>query len=364
VGPVRVGVIGTGMMGVEHLCNLAHLPGAVVTAIADPNADSRRIALGACRAAGSASGGVVAFSEHRALLESGLCDAVVIATPNHTHHDILLCALATDLAVLVEKPLCITVADCHAIVKAAAQRSALTWVGMEYRYMPPVARLIADVHAGAVGRVRMVAIREHRFPFLDKVGRWNRFNRYTGGTLVEKCCHFFDLMGLVLQSPPVRVCASGAQSVNHLEERYAGERPDVLDNAYVIVDYASGARAVLDLCMFAEATTEQEEVVVVGDAGKAEAFLPSGRYRLGLRRDGQTGVTETMVTDDRIAYEGLHHGASYLEHVAFLHAVRTGATPAVSVSDGLLAVAVGVAAHRSISESRVVSLDEVLESRL
>jgi hypothetical protein len=40
--------------------------------------------------------------------------------------------------------------------------------------------------------------------------------------------------------------------VNHLDERYDGERPDILDNAYVVVDFASGARALLDLCMFAE----------------------------------------------------------------------------------------------------------------
>ena len=100
----------------------------------------------------------------------------------------------------------------------------------------------------------MVAIREHRFPFLTKVDDWNRFSANTGGTLVEKCCHFFDLMNLILRNAPWRVMASGAQDVNHLDERYDGRTPDILDNAFVIVDYPSGARALLDLCMFAEAT--------------------------------------------------------------------------------------------------------------
>ncbi len=90
--------------------------------------------------------------------------------------------------------------------------------------------------------MKMVAIREHRFPFLVKVGDWNRFNRNTGGTLVEKCCHFFDLMRLVAGAEPVSVLASGAQDVNHLDERYNGEVPDILDNAYVIVDFANGVR--------------------------------------------------------------------------------------------------------------------------
>eukprot|EP00965_Chrysotila_dentata_P189062 6173113-Pleurochrysis_carterae.AAC.4 len=55
--------------------------------------------------------------------------------------------------------------------------------------------------------------------------------------------------------------ASGGQDVNHLCEVASGEpAPDILDNAYVIVDFESGARAVLELCMFAEASKFQEEV--------------------------------------------------------------------------------------------------------
>ncbi len=98
----------------------------------------------------------------------------------------------------------------------------------------------------------MLTIREHRFPFLHKVGDWNRFNRYTGGTLVEKCCHFFDLMRLVMGSEPVRVMASAGQAVNHRPRAYGGEVPDIWDHGYVIVDFESGARAMLELCMFAE----------------------------------------------------------------------------------------------------------------
>ena len=55
----------------------------------------------------------------------------------------------------------------------------------------------------------MLSIREHRFPFLHKVGHWNRFNKWTGGTLVEKACHFFDLMRRLVQDDVVSVYASG-----------------------------------------------------------------------------------------------------------------------------------------------------------
>jgi predicted dehydrogenase len=357
---VRYGIIGAGMMGTEHLWNLQHLPGAVVTAAADPvEAQLEWIVA----AAGDEGERIATFTDHRELLDSGLVDAVVVVSPNHTHHNIVLDVLERPgMHALVEKPLCTTVADCQEVVDAARHHDGVVWMGLEYRYMPPVARLAAAVAAGEVGRVHMVAIREHRFPFLPKIGDWNRFNRNTGGTLVEKCCHFFDLMNLLTGDTPVAVMASGGQAVNHLDETYDGEVPDIDDHALVIVEYAGGARASLDLCMFAEGSKNQEEVSVVGDCGKVEAFLPSGEFRIGRREGGWPGVRTEIVTDDRVAYEGGHHGASYLEHLDFLDAIRSGGAPGVTVDDGLLSVAVGVAAHRSIDERRIVSLDEVLDA--
>ena len=357
---VRYGIIGTGMMGAEHLWNLQAVPGAMVTAVADPSPASLEWAVAA--AGGAEAATFRCFADHRELLASGMCDVVVVASPNMTHVDVLLDVLASPVHVLVEKPLCTTVADCRRVIAAAADGppGRIVWVGLEYRYMPPVARLASLVHEGAVGTPRMVAIREHRFPFLAKVGDWNRFNRNTGGTLVEKCCHFFDLMNHLVGQQPVRVLASGAQDVNHLDERYDGEVPDILDNAFVIVEFDGGARASLDLCMFAEASEHQEEISVVGDVGKVEAFLPSGEVRVGARQRGRPGVRSEIVHDDRVAYEGFHHGSSYLEHLDLLAAVRSGGRPAVSLEDGLLSVAMGVAAHRSIDEARPVTLAEVL----
>jgi myo-inositol 2-dehydrogenase / D-chiro-inositol 1-dehydrogenase len=359
-GQVRYGVIGTGMMGIEHVENIGALPGAAVTAIADTNVVS--LANGR-RAAGP---GVPAFTDYRDLLESGLCDAVVVATPNHTHADIVSDVLTTDLHALVEKPLCTNVVDSQRLIELDARRlaKAITWVGLEYRYMPAAAELIRRVHAGDVGTPRMVAMREHRYPFLHKVDEWNRLSANTGGTLVEKSCHFFDLMNLILRERPSRVMASGAQDVNHLDEVVDGCPADVLDNAFVLVDYASGARAMLDLCMFAEATHSQEELSVVGTAGKVEALIPQSTVRFGRRGEHWIGdVKSYRVEDTGIAHHGLHHGSSYLEHVHFLAAIRAGAAPEVSLDDGLWSVAMGVAAHRSVELGRPVEMSEVLSRR-
>jgi predicted dehydrogenase len=351
---LRIGVIGTGMMGCEHIRNINALPGAEVVAISDPNDEPlswARRELGDRR--------VSEFRDHRDLLSANVVDAVIVASPNFTHVDLLRDVLATEVPVLVEKPMCTTVDDCREIVERASRREAITWVGLEYRYMAPIAALVDVVRSGRIGTTRMVAIREHRFPFLVKVGNWNRFSRHTGGTLVEKCCHFFDLMNLIVAARPVRVYASGAQDVNHLDEVYDGERSDILDNAFVIVDYEGGVRAHLDLCMFAEASRNEQEISVVGDLGKVEAAIPGdGSVHLGTRAD-RSVVALPAAIDESVAHVGFHFGASYVELARFRDTVLAGTAPEVDVHAGLMSVAIGVAAHRSIDEGRPVTMSEL-----
>ena len=372
---IRYGIIGCGSMGREHIENLNAMGGVRVTALADTHPPSIDAARALCREP------VQAFADHGALLAAGLCDAVVIATPNFTHAAVLRDALAVPgLHILAEKPLVTRMDDGLDLLQRARGRAGVVWVAQEYRYMPPVAELIRIAHGGGVGRIHQVAIREHREPFYVKVGDWNRFSANTGGTLVEKCCHYFNLMDLILQEQPLRVFASGGQRVNHLDERYEGpggpRTPDILDSAYVVVEYPSGARALLDLCMFAEGSLDNEHVTVVGDEGKLESLLPSQVLRHSRREDwgrrqawGQAsgtgrGASVKTVRDTGIKYLGHHFGASYVEHVRFATAIRDGLPPEIPLEEGLRAVATGLAAHKSIDEGRVVAMSEVLPAGL
>ncbi len=367
---IRYGIIGCGSMGREHIENLRALGGSEVTAIADPDAGSRSAASALLE------GKPKLFHDHRELLACGDVDAVVIASPNMTHVEVMRDALATELPILCEKPLVTRIEDGLLLLDLARTRHAIAWVAQEYRYMPPVAEMIRIAHDGGVGRIHQVAIREHREPFYPKVGHWNRFNTNTGGTLVEKCCHYFNLMDFILNERATRVFASGGQRVNHLDERYNGQTPDILDSAYVVVEYPSGARASLDLCMFAENSIDNEHVTIVGDAGKLESLLPSGVLRYGLREDwgrreawGQPsgtgrGVAVRQVRDTNIKYLGQHFGASYIEHQRFARAVRENLPAEITLDEGLRAVAMGLAAHKSIDEGRVVAMTELLPDTL
>jgi len=350
---IRYGIIGTGMMGCEHIRNLAVMEGVDITAIADPNEKPRDWGRRAC---GDRFAPEV-YEDYRGLLARTDVDAVVVASPNYSHIDVMRDIFQTDKHVMLEKPMCTTITDCKELVTSADQHPGMVWVGLEYRYMPPITATLQHLHT--IGNIRMCAIREHRFPFLKKVGDWNRFNRNTGGTLVEKCCHFFDLMTQVIPSKPTRVIASGGQDVNHLNESYGGETPDILDNAYVIVEFANGARALLDLCMFAEGSRHEQHIAVTGDIGKIETTVPGDELIISNRasNDFQTIKIEP---DSRVKEQGLHHGASYLEHLGFIEAINNGAPPAVTVRDGLLSVVMGAAAQQSIESGQAVNLNDLL----
>ncbi|CUA98829.1 Gfo/Idh/MocA family protein [Pannonibacter indicus] len=356
------GIIGCGMMGQEHLRNIALLEGASVAAIYEPDADMR------ARAAAAVPGARMVDSVAD-LLEVQQINCLLIASPNFLHLSQLEeIASLRPLPVIVEKPLFTAPEDAPRLAALRAAYPAPIWVAMEYRYMPPVAKMIEEADK-VTGGIRMLTIREHRFPFLEKVGDWNRFNRNTGGTLVEKCCHFFDLMRHILKSDPVRVMASGGQAVNHLDEVYAGERSDIWDHAYVIVDFASGARAMLELCMFAEGSRYQEEISAVGPKGKIECLVPGpGRFwpeHLGeppvpqvivSPRQPQGPVVLEVPVDPQLLDAGDHNGSTFYQHQRFQRAVTAGAPVEVALNDGWWAVAMGLAAQQSAMTGKAVDI--------
>ncbi|MFZ4689358.1 MAG: Gfo/Idh/MocA family protein [Polymorphobacter sp.] len=353
---IRWGIVGSGMMAIEHIANIALTPNAVVTALADP------VAASLDRAAAAVGTDVARFPDAAALAASGLCDAVVVASPNFTHVDVLKPLMDARLHILCEKPLATTIADARAVATAAAGYDAVFWTGMEYRFMPPVAEYVRQLHAGRAGKLQMLSIREHRFPFLVKVGDWNRFSVNTGGTMVEKCCHFFDLMRHIVGAEPVRVHCSGAMDVNHQDERYGGKKPDIIDNSFTTIDFANGVRAMLDLCMFADGAEQQEEITAVGDAARLDVFIPAGDIVHSPRTGFMNPKMPTRAhveTPAAALAAGQHHGSTFFQHQAFTAAVRGEGPVLVTADDGLRAVAMGLAAETSAREHRVVTMAEL-----
>ena len=356
------GIVGCGMMGREHIRNIALMKDAEVGVIFEPDP-----AMAA--AAAELAPGATLVDSLDSLLAHKPLDCLLIVSPNHCHVEQLeAIAAKVTLPILVEKPLFTDPADLARIESFRDGYGAPVWVAMEYRYMPPMQSFLDRVEE-TTGGIRMLSIVEHRYPFLEKVDNWNRFNANSGGTFVEKCCHFFDLMRLILKSDPVRVMASAGQDANHLDERYDGQQPDILDNGYVIVDFASGARAMLELSMFAEGSEYQEMVHAVGADGKLEVKIPGpARFWSGdeslrpvpilveSRRHPCNPVVTPVPVDEAILDAGDHNGSTYHQHLRFLQVVRGNGSVEVGLDDGIWAVRMGQAAQQSAATGKAVTL--------
>ena len=361
----RYGLIGCGMMGQEHLRNIALLSGVEVAAVFEPDPKMHDISK---RLAPQAR---MVKRIEEVFATPGL-DAVLITSPNHYHAaQIAMTISQSPVPILVEKPACVSISEARTLETVAGRASVPIWVGMEYRYMPPIAKMIDQVNRQPVSAAPvMLTVREHRYPFLKKVGDWNRFSRNTGGTLVEKCCHFFDLMRLIMRADPFRLFASGGMNHNHRDEIYDSYPSDILDNAYVVLDFPGQRRAMLELCMFAEASEYQEEIIAVSPFGKITCRVPGPSRFWPEDTMGPQPTAELVIehreprrrersdipVDPVLLQAGDHNGSTFYQHEKFLAVVRGTGAVEVTLTDGINAALIGLAAEHSAATGTTVDL--------
>src|SRR2546423_1520334 len=137
-GPIRLGVIGVGIMGSNHARVLADLSGVKVVGIADPTASHRALLAQIV--------GCAVCDDVEELLELGI-DAAIIAAPTHLHHDIALTCIKRGVHALVEKPIASNVEEGRAIV-AAAERAGVTLMGGHAERFNPAFQAIKEAIKG------------------------------------------------------------------------------------------------------------------------------------------------------------------------------------------------------------------------
>lgn len=360
----RFNVIGTGMIGMEHI-NITHLEGrATIHGIYDPN--PRSVLAAQATHAHWSQEPLVIYDSLETACNDPAADALLICTPNYTHIDVMRVAIKSGKHILLEKPIATTIADALAITRMAESYSAVLQVGLQYRYKSICVEAIHEVlERQVIGPVRLVSMQEHRIPFLDKVNQWNKFAEYSGDTLVEKCCHYFDLLNLFAQGRPQRVFASGSMAVNFTEFEYNGRKSDILDNAFVIIDYDNGVRANFSLCMFAPLF--YEELVICGESGRLRAweqtdYLPgvdSLSHLEIMRGEHQPSRRIQPAYPTWIEKSG-HNGATFFEHVYFVDNIEGKQTSTASAREGLWSVIVAAAAQESIKRGQAISIADYL----
>ncbi|MBX7213296.1 MAG: Gfo/Idh/MocA family oxidoreductase [Thermoflexales bacterium] len=358
-------VIGIGVNGQEQMLVTLLEGRATINGVYDPNPRSveRARAIMAQYAPGQTLG---VYDTLEAACADPAADGIIIATPNHTHIDVLRAAVKSGKHILLEKPMATTLADAWEMVQMSHRYSSVLQVGLQYRFKPVYVEAVHEaLHRRTLGDIKTITILEHRMPFLDKVGQWNKFSKFSGGTLVEKCCHYFDLFNLFAQARPTRVFASGSQAVNFKGFEYNGEKSDILDNAFVDVAYQNGVRANFNLCMFAPMV--YEELILCGDEGRLKAweneeFVEFRRTNAQLEimaGENRPSKVMTPAYPELISRTG-HHGGTFYERAAFIDAIEGRQTTAASVAEGFWSVVIGIAAERSVKTGQPVEIPALL----
>ena len=196
-------------------------------------------------------------------------------------------------------------------------------------------QLKESIRSGQIGPVRMMSCKEFRVPFRDGVDNWRRSLERTGGSLLEKNCHHFDLFNWYAESKPVKVSAIGGN-------RGADADTDsgMLDHAWVNVEYANGARASLGLSLFQP--DGYLELGTLGDDGSAVCTSPDEKLMIKNRQGEQRydyGHLDDCPFD---------HGGEVEQHLAFVERIRTGRPSEVTPEEIRDAHLICAAAEHSI----------------
>ncbi len=262
---VRWAVVGLGTIGVDHAERIRRTPRAQLVAVCSRDAAKRAIAERL---------GCEFVTDWRALLRSGLCDAVLIATPHYAHVPIALAAIRAGVHALIEKPVAVTLAAAHQLANAAhAHPEVRVGVMFQMRTEPVWRRmeaLLRDRVLGEIQRVTWIVTDWFRPDAYYRAVPWRgTWAAEGGGVLVNQCPHQLDLW-LHLFGPPSRVSACAGFGRRHAIE--------VEDEVAALFEYERGWSGV-----FVTSTGEapgERRLSVAGTGGLAVVEGTTIRLRL------------------------------------------------------------------------------------
>jgi predicted dehydrogenase len=340
---VRVGLVGTGFIGAIHAESLRRTSGAELWAVASRSGD--RAAEFARR-----HGIAHAFGDYRKLLEMDELDLVVVGAPNDLHCAITLDAAAAGKHVVVEKPLCLNLAEAERMIAASRAAGVKLMYAEELCFAPKYVRLKELVDSGALGEVVLVKQSEkHDGPHAAHF--WD-VERAGGGVTMDMGCHAIEFFRWMLGRRPIESVYAQMSTAVHADKT----RGD--DNAILILEFAGGAVGLAE-----ESWTKpggmDDRSEVYGAAGVAYADLLRGNSILTYSARGYDYAVEKAGSTEGWSFTIYEEAWNYgfpQEMAHFVDCVRYDKQPAVTGEDGRAVLEVIFAAYASAASGRKVTL--------
>jgi hypothetical protein len=324
-GKARIALIGTGGRSEMYIRAIfgKHADTAELVAFSDVNPGRVEFYQQLIQELG-ARGPVASFdpAELTAFIQANSIDRVIVTTPDYTHADYIVEGLRAGADVVVEKPLTIDAEGCRRITQAVHETGRNVVVTFNYRYSPRNSALKEIIQSGVIGKVTSID-----FSWVldtvhgaDYFRRWHREKKNSGGLLIHKASHHFDLVNWWIDDVPERVFASGGLKFygdKNAAERGLGPRPE---------------RGTPDADAPANVEKDPFTLDLREDERLKALFLDNEHYD-GYRRD-QDVFTGGITIEDNLALVVEYQGGPRLSYSLNAHSPWEGYRVAVNGTEG------------------------------
>jgi len=338
---VNVGLIGVGNRGTSHLKTMLKIPGFRIRAVCDLKPE--RIAAAQLLVTKAGQPKPWGTTEWKKLLELKELDAVSSALPCDLHAACYLDVLAAGKDLYGEKPMCLTLADCDALVTAAKRSKQIVQIGFQRRADPRFIEPMNLIHQGEIGDLIEGRIHWSNSwgPLFDWLGKKGR----SGDWMVEQAVHNWDIMNWANGCLPKRAMGLG------MDKFFKDRQPDrdVHDYYAGVLEYENGVVVNIIHSWLAPTLLNKEYTHLIGSKGGVDFNSGMFSYRPDLKKADRVGFSGDGSTIDstKLAFE------------AFLNSVRTRSAPIAGVKEGREAVLTCLLMREAVYQQRALTLKEL-----
>jgi myo-inositol 2-dehydrogenase / D-chiro-inositol 1-dehydrogenase len=333
---LKVAVAGLGRIGKIHLKNLSrNFPGLEVVAVMDVDDQLKSIA----REFNVPN----FFTDFDKLLSVTGLNVVVICSPTDTHAEYVIKSARAGKHIFCEKPLDLSLERIKEVLKVAEESGIKMMLGFNRRFDPEFKRIRQLISDGEVGEPQIIKItsRDPGPPPIDYI-------KVSGGMFLDMTIHDFDMARYISGKQVKEVFAKGSVMI----DPEIGKAGDV-DTAVIILTFEDDSMAVIDNCRKAVYGYDQR-LEVFGSKGMAIAENNFPNHHKLYSSSGVSGDLPLHFFLER-------YDASYNQEIKeFIEALVSGGNMPVDGQDGLISVAIGLAAKKSVTEGRTVAISEIL----
>ena len=388
-GKVRLGMIGIGSRGHLLFLHLQQIPQAEIVAVCDiypPHLERAR------RMAGDKA---KAFNDHRRMLdEMKDLDAVVIATPLHTHAEITVDCLQAGKKVFCEKSMAKEPADALKMVNTALETGLLLQIGHQRMFNPRYLRAFELIRNGQLGKITQIRAYWHRnndwrrnvpqgnvdsfapagmYPDMEHFINWRLYRAYSRGLMTELASHQMQVANYILGAYPTEIMGSG--SINHWKDGR-----EVYDNVNLVYSYPNGTQVIYDSMTSNKHYGLEEQIMGPKGTMELEAGLmwsetpPPAPGILQLINNIEHGIFDNIplggaswVPDSAVEDKGtpifdqeLDDDGTHFELEGFVHAVATGEKYRELLVQGYYATLAALLGWEAMTTQKVVTMPDEL----